>query len=267
MSSWRRRSGAPPAMREHLAHEVDPGHHLGHRMLDLDARVHLDEEEVARLVVVEIFEGSGAAIADRFRQRAPPRRRASRRSGVEDRRRALPPRPSAGGAAASIRARRDGRRRRRRRGSAPRCAGRARPASRYRGRRRRRRPWPRRCACGISRSNSARSWATRMPRPPPPAAALIITGKPVRSTAFRASPSVDHPVAAGHGRHAGPCRRLPRGDLVAHQADGGAVRADEDEARRLDRVGEVGVLGQETVAGMDGVGARSRARQRGSPRC
>src|SRR6185436_11603186 len=43
-----------------LLHEIDPGHHLGHRMLDLDPRVHLDEEELA--VFVEEFERAGAAI-------------------------------------------------------------------------------------------------------------------------------------------------------------------------------------------------------------
>ena len=33
-----------------LVHEVDPGDHLGDRMLDLDAGVHLDEVEFAVLV-------------------------------------------------------------------------------------------------------------------------------------------------------------------------------------------------------------------------
>ncbi len=30
------------------AHEVDPGDHLGHRMLDLQPRVHFEEEEARR---------------------------------------------------------------------------------------------------------------------------------------------------------------------------------------------------------------------------
>ena len=34
-----------------LAHEIDPRHRLGHRVLDLEARVHLEEEELAALVV------------------------------------------------------------------------------------------------------------------------------------------------------------------------------------------------------------------------
>src|SRR5262249_42592518 len=45
-----------------LAHDIDAGGHLRHRMLDLDARVHLDEGEHA--VLVEELERAGAAIAD-----------------------------------------------------------------------------------------------------------------------------------------------------------------------------------------------------------
>ena len=43
-------------------HDVDAGHHLGHRMLDLHAGVHLDEIELA--VLVQELEGAGAAVAD-----------------------------------------------------------------------------------------------------------------------------------------------------------------------------------------------------------
>ena len=42
--------------------DVDPGRHLGHRMLDLDARVHLDEEE--RAVLDQELEGADALVAD-----------------------------------------------------------------------------------------------------------------------------------------------------------------------------------------------------------
>ena len=45
-----------------LLHEVDAGDHLGHRVLDLDARVHLDEVELA--VLVQELERAGAAVAD-----------------------------------------------------------------------------------------------------------------------------------------------------------------------------------------------------------
>ena len=45
-----------------LVHEVDAGDRLGHRMLDLQARVHLDEVELA--VLVEELDGAGAGIAE-----------------------------------------------------------------------------------------------------------------------------------------------------------------------------------------------------------
>src|SRR5690606_6194689 len=45
-----------------LAHQVDAGDHLGHRVLDLDAGVHLDEVELP--VLVEELEGAGTAVAD-----------------------------------------------------------------------------------------------------------------------------------------------------------------------------------------------------------
>ena len=45
-----------------LLHDIDAGDELGDRMLDLDARVHLDEEELA--VLVQELERAGAAVAD-----------------------------------------------------------------------------------------------------------------------------------------------------------------------------------------------------------
>ena len=45
-----------------LEDEVDVGDHLGHRMLDLDARVHLDEVELA--VLVEELDRADAEIFD-----------------------------------------------------------------------------------------------------------------------------------------------------------------------------------------------------------
>ena len=44
-----------------LLDDVDAGHHLGHRMLDLDARVHFHEEEVA-LLVHEELERAGVGV-------------------------------------------------------------------------------------------------------------------------------------------------------------------------------------------------------------
>ena len=43
-------SFSPAAMQICSLHDVDAGDHLGHRMLDLDAGVHLDEVELAVLV-------------------------------------------------------------------------------------------------------------------------------------------------------------------------------------------------------------------------
>ena len=45
-----------------LAHQVDAGHRLGDRMLDLQAGVHLDEVELA--VLVEELHGAGAAVLE-----------------------------------------------------------------------------------------------------------------------------------------------------------------------------------------------------------
>ncbi len=50
------------------------------------------------------------------------------------------------------------------------------------------------------------------------------------------------------------------GDLVAHAGDRLDVRADEGDAGLLERPGERFVLGQEAVAGMDGLGAGLLAR-------
>src|SRR5712691_3652663 len=45
-----------------LLDDVDAGDHFGHRMFDLDACIHLDEVELA--FFIEIFESTGAAVAD-----------------------------------------------------------------------------------------------------------------------------------------------------------------------------------------------------------
>ncbi len=73
------------------------------------------------------------------------------------------------------------------------------------------------------------------------------------------------PVGAWHRGHAGLLHRFDGADLVAHQANGLGARADEGEAGTLDLLGEVGILGEEAVAGVDGagVGHLGRADQRG----
>ena len=63
----------------------------------------------------------------------------------------------------------------------------------------------------------------------------------------------------GHLEHGDAGRaHQPLGlDLGAHRLDGGGVRPDPGEPGVDDRAGEVGVLGEEAVAGMDRVGTRS----------
>ena len=56
------RSFSPAAMRICCLHDVDAGDHLGDRVLDLHARVHFDEIELA--VLVQELERAGAAVAD-----------------------------------------------------------------------------------------------------------------------------------------------------------------------------------------------------------
>jgi hypothetical protein len=63
-----------------LVDEVDPGDHLGDRMLDLDSGVHLDEIELA--ILVEELDRAGADDTAAW----PSRPRRSRRSGRARRR-------------------------------------------------------------------------------------------------------------------------------------------------------------------------------------
>ena len=59
---------------------------------------------------------------------------------------------------------------------------------------------------------------------------------------------------AGHARHAGGLHRADGFDLVTHHADGVGLGADEDETGLFHALGEVGVLRQEAVARVDGLG-------------
>ena len=67
-----------------LAHEIDPRDHLGDRVLDLDARVHLEEEEL--VAGDEVLDRPDAVVADRSAPRRC-RQRASRRATRGDIRR------------------------------------------------------------------------------------------------------------------------------------------------------------------------------------
>src|SRR5712691_8263007 len=67
-------------------------------------------------------------------------------------------------------------------------------------------------------------------------------------------------AAARHHRDAGGGHQPPRLGLVTYLADGVWRRADEDQARAAARLGEAPVLGEEAVAGMNGIGtARARS--------
>ena len=62
-----------------------------------------------------------------------------------------------------------------------------------------------------------------------------------------------HAVRAGRRGHAGLLGQRPADRLVLQRVHGARVRADEPDVAALADVGEVGVLGQETVAGVDGI--------------
>ena len=201
------------------------------------------------VAVEDELDRPGAAVADR----APEgdrglveRRRVERGRGAAP---AIPRAPSGAVAAPSSRARRARRRSRaRRRGAAPRRGAGARGSARSRACRRRRRPPPRappprarRRARPASGRPACR--ARRLRRPPsraagsrsPPGAPSGSTGTPA-SRAIRFAASLSPPSRSALGRRADP--RQPCG---------------------LDGLGEVRVLREEAVAGMDRVGARARA--------
>ena len=116
-----------------------------------------------------------------------------------------------------------------------------------------------------------RSRTTTMPLPPPPADGLTSSGKPTPFAAAMSSASdAADTVLSGdprHRRHAALARRALRADLVAHRLDRLDARSDEDDAGGGARGRELRVLGEESVAGVDGVGARLASRPRAPRRC
>ena len=212
------------AIRSCHSHEVEPGHGLGDRMLDLDPPVQLEEEEVAPLD--DELGRSGADVADRLGEARPRHRSAARAAPGRGRGRrrllehllvatlhravALAEREHGAvgvgeeldlDVARAARGSARGRRGRRRTRLAPRAA----------------QPRPRRRARRVERT-------TRIPRPPPPAAALTISGG---SSRLR------------DRRHAGLARDPLRRELVAARAQRLRRRPDPGEAGRADRRGEV----------------------------
>ena len=98
-----------------------------------------------------------------------------------------------------------------------------------------------------------------MPLPPPPADALTRSGKPTASAASLSLPSwsPSSSVRPGTTGTSASCIRRACLDLRAHRADRRGRRADPDQPGVHDRSSEVGVLGEEAVARVDGVGARA----------
>ena len=113
----------------------------------------------------------------------------------------------------------------------------------------------------------------RMPRPPPPAAALTSNGKPIRSASARIAGTasgrstedrVDRP---GHALHADGPGETARLDLVAERLDHHSRRPDEDETCVLHGSGERRSLGQEPISRVDRFrpGLRGRREDRIDP--
>ena len=67
--------------------------------------------------------------------------------------------------------------------------------------------------------------------------------------------AVDRAVAAGQHRQARLLHRLARPRLVAEQLDDARIGPDEADVAGAAHLGEIGALGQEAVAGVNGVGA------------
>ena len=116
-----------------VGNEVAAGDELGHRMLDLEAGVHLEERGHA-VVVDDELARARADVSDRARERQRGLTQ-PRRGGRHPLPATAPPRgPSGGVAGSSSRARRDARRRRRHRtGPGSRCGDHLRPAVRGSG--------------------------------------------------------------------------------------------------------------------------------------
>ena len=196
--------------------QVDAGDHFRDRMLDLDAGVHLDEVEVALLVDDEL-DGAGVVVVGQSSPAArPPRTSPSafRRPGWE---RGSPRSASGGGAASCNRAPRDAR-------ALPCMVG---DDLHFDVPRDARRIFPGRSR-QLPKAASASAWAcckadfrarsfaaTRMPRPPPPAEALISTGKPnCWANCSGLGLALDQPFAARHGGHFG-LRAILRAEFLS----------------------------------------------------
>ena len=252
------REGQPGGHRQLQAHEVEPGHQLGHAVLDLQPRVHLEEVEARRH-----RPGTRPCPRPRSRRPGPPPRRPPTSRGGPSRARGRPgpPPPPSGAAAAPSTPGRTGAARCRGcpRSPAPRRGGGPPGSAPRRPRRSRRRPRP--PAAPRRRRRPARSGSrtSRMPRPPPPADALTRSGYPTAAAASAerclVGPCRHHGARAAPAHRRRPPAPWPRALWPMTRIAVGR-RADPDDARRLARLGQRGVLGQEPVARVQGVGPR-----------
>eukprot|EP00962_Isochrysis_galbana_P003608 scaffold1027_cov116-Isochrysis_galbana.AAC.1 len=130
------------------------------------------------------------------------------------------------------------------------CTSMCRAASRYRSRRSRASPKEARasrCADATAPASSDCLRTIRMPLPPPPSTALSRTGEP----------SMRPHRSASAARGNASCLHQALGRVLgAHRPHRRAGGADERQAGGDDRVGEVGILGEEAVPRVDGLGAR-----------
>ena len=84
----------------------------------------------------------------------------------------------------------------------------------------------------------------------------MATGQPNSlPKATTSSADVRNSVVPGTPATPASCAAMRRADLVAHDLDGLGRGTDEGHAPGGDGPGEVGVLGEEAVAGVDGLGA------------
>ena len=256
---------------QHRLDDIDAGHHFGDGVLDLEARI--DLQKVVGIAAHDEFDRADPAIIQTFAEPHRVGRPSCREAPREDWRQGLPRSPSGDAAAANIRARTDeprclGRRRR----SALRYGVHARSAFRRSARDSRTNFSPRAWPTSISTARPSSCETARMPLPPPPAAAFSITGSPSSRTvaAISVASSLGH-FAAGHGRHAGRLCLALGGRLVAQPLDHVGRRADEDQARGLDRARERSIFGQKAKPRMNRLARRRssppRSRRRSADSC
>ena len=112
--------------------------------------------------------------------------------------------------------------------------------------------WASAWACWMAAFRARSFRATRMPRPPPPAAALISTGKPSWwAKRHGLGLALDQPLAAGHGGNVDFLGQFSGGVLVAHQGHRLVRGPDELDLATAANLGEMRILGQKTVARMN----------------